>query len=320
MKIKQNIVEMIDYQPSINDFRMEVLDGLKSTPKRLNSKLLYDEKGSALFEKITMVPEYYPTRTELAILTRYAEEISTYLGRQIVLIELGSGSSKKVKILLNAMSDPVAYMPIDISKEFLQVSTQSLANAYPHLQVMAICADYTQSFNLPDVPTKRVVFFPGSTFGNFEPQEAETFLIRLSRLLRKGDGLLIGIDLEKSASILNAAYNDTAGITAAFNLNLLLRMNRELHTNFQIKQFEHDAFYNEQQKRIEMHLKSLSEQVVIVDQEHIQFMEGETIHTENSYKFSIDAFQQLAEKAGFEPIKVWTDAQSLFSVHYLEVS
>lgn len=320
MQTNQSRVEVLDYHPTIEDVRRNVLDGLKSTPKRLDSKLLYDAKGSALFEEITTLPEYYPTRAELDILRRYANEISTYIGEHVVLIELGSGSSKKVKILLDAISDPAAYMPVDISREFLEASTESLSKIYPNLRIVAICADYTQPFTLPAVSSKKVLFFPGSTFGNFEPREAEKFLARMSRILTSGDGLLIGLDLQKSSAVLNAAYNDATGVTAAFNLNLLERINRELNANFQLHQFVHSAFYNEEKKRIEMHLKSVVDQVVTVANEHIPFEKGETIHTENSYKFSVPAFQQLVKNAGFKPVKVWMDTESLFSVQYLEVT
>ncbi len=319
MRTNVNAVQILDYEPTINDFRRDVLDGLRRKPKQLDSKLLYDEKGSTLFEDITTLPEYYPTRTEIEILKRYAKDISSCIGGAVALIELGSGSSKKTKNLLNAISDPTVYMPVDISKEFLHKSAQSLVDDFPNLQVTAICADYTKPFHLPNINTKRVVFFPGSTFGNFEPLEGEEFLRRLSRDLTREDGLLIGIDLKKSTVILNRAYNDSAGITAAFNLNVLERINRELNTDFQLNRFVHYAFFNEEQERIEMHLKSLVDQVVMIGTEQIEFKKGETIHTENSYKFTIPSFQKLVQRAGFQPIKVWADPEFFFSVHYLQV-
>jgi dimethylhistidine N-methyltransferase len=319
MTIQSTSFQLLDFQPTVNDFRMEVLNGLKKEPKQLDSKLLYDEKGSTLFEKITTLPEYYQTRTELAILKRYAKDMASYIGEQAVLIELGSGSSEKVKMLLDELPKPAAYIPVDISKTFLEESAKSLAHAYPNLTVAAICADYTRSFDLPNIQGKKVVFFPGSTFGNFELLEANAFLRLMSGMLTKGDGLLIGIDLKKDLSILNRAYNDSAGVTAAFNLNVLERINRELDADFQLHQFEHRAFYNKKRERIEMHLKSLVDQVVTVGLVPIHFKKGETIHTENSYKFSILAFQAMAEANGFKSQKVWTDSDSLFSVHYLQV-
>ncbi|MCF8564181.1 L-histidine N(alpha)-methyltransferase [Alicyclobacillus tolerans] len=315
----ERMYELLDFQPTLSDLRMEVLDGLRRRQKQLDCKLLYDERGSALFEEITTLPEYYPTRAEMEILRKHSREMATYIGEKSALIELGSGSGKKVRLLLNELLDPVAYMAIDISKEFLQMSAESLASEYPNLKIVAICTDYTQPFQLPNHPAKKVVFFPGSTFGNFDPPEAERFLRRWSRMLSKGDGLLIGIDLKKSIDGLHWAYNDSAGVTAAFNLNLLTRLNRELDADFQLERFDHYAFYNEVEDRIEMHIRSRLAQVVTVGNVPVHFGLGETIHTENSYKFSVHSFNELAQKSGFTPVKVWTDSTGLFSVHYLEI-
>ncbi|WP_416825485.1 L-histidine N(alpha)-methyltransferase [Ectobacillus polymachus] len=321
MKISKPSVEVLDLEPNAENFYNEVFAGLNKEQKQLDSKLLYDEKGSNLFEKITTLPEYYLTRTELLILRRYAKEIVSYFGEHALLIDLGSGSSEKVKILLDKVPNLAAYIAVDISKVFLEKSAIALANEYPNLKVAAMCADYTQSIDLPDIyqERKRIVFFPGSTFGNFEPSHAEAFLKRISKMLTKGDGLLIGIDMKKDTSILHRAYNDSLGVTAAFNLNVLDRINRELHASFQLHQFKHDAFYNDEQERIEMHIKSLVDQVVMIDKKPIVFKKGETIHTENSYKYDINSFQTMTEKNGFKTKQVWTDPDSLFSVHYLTV-
>ncbi|WDL98174.1 L-histidine N(alpha)-methyltransferase [Alicyclobacillus sp. ALC3] len=319
MRTDQRAYELLDFQPTITDLRMEVLDGLRRQQKRLDCKLLYDERGSTLFEEITTLPEYYPTRAEMEILRQHAKDIAACIGEKSALIELGSGSGKKVRLLFSKLPDPVAYMAVDISKEFLQMSAEGLAGEHPGLKVVAICADYTQPFELPHLPAKKVLFFPGSTFGNFDPPQGQRFLSRWSRMLAKGDGLLIGIDLKKSSDVLHSAYNDSTGVTAAFNLNLLARLNRELGADFQLHRFEHYAFYNEFESRIEMHIRSREDQVVTIGNVPIHFHVGETIHTENSYKFSVHSFHDLAKKSGFSSVQVWTDSAGLFSVHYLEV-
>lgn len=298
---------------------MEILGGLKRKSKQLDAKWFYDEKGSILFDRITTLPEYYPTRTELSILKKNSSEIAANIGSQSVLIDLGSGSSEKVKILLDELPDQFTYMPVDISKEFLEDSVMTLTDEYPNLKVTAICTDYTHSFDLPKIEGKKVVFFPGSTFGNFEPEQGHAFLKRMSEALSIGDGLLMGLDLKKEPSILNRAYNDSAGVTKAFNLNLLERINRELDADFQMDQFDHLAFYNEEKNRIEMHLQSLAYQKVMIGESPICFQEGETIHTENSYKFDLRAFCEMAEAVGFKKKKIWTDSKSLFSILYFQV-
>ncbi|OMP66338.1 L-histidine N(alpha)-methyltransferase [Domibacillus epiphyticus] len=315
-----NIIPYDLYAKKENMFE-EVLNGLRSTVKKIPSKYLYDEKGSELFERITEQVEYYPARTEIAILETYKAEIAHTVGPVSSLIEYGSGSSKKIKTLLNALHSLEEYIPIDISKDFLFESCLKLSLEFPHLKVKAVCGDYTYPLNLPlNKEGRKVVFFPGSTIGNFEPDEVSAFLHRTFHLLESGDGFIIGVDLKKDATILHEAYNDPNGITAEFNLNLLNRINRELHGNFQIEQFQHKAFYNNEKGKIEMHIQSLCDQTVNVGQEAIRFRKGEMIHTENSYKYSVQEFQTLIQNCGFSSIRVWTDREELFSVHYIEKS
>jgi len=309
-----------DLAPGEESFRDAVLAGLCREPKTLPCKFFYDEKGSALFEAICEVPEYYLTRTEIAILDRFAADIAAQLGPHCRLIELGSGASQKVRILLEALDRPAAYVAVDISREQLRQSAARLAADFPKLAVVAVCADYTRPFVLPSLPGpdgKRVGFFPGSTIGNFEPQQVVAFLSDWAALLGRGGEMLIGADLKKDPKILNAAYNDKAGMNAAFNLNLLRRINRELGGDFDIDQFAHLAFYNEAEGRVELYLKSLAEQSVSIAGQRFTFGAGELIHTENSYKYAIEDFRALAAQAGFEPIHTWTDRHQLFSVHYL---
>ncbi|NEX20336.1 L-histidine N(alpha)-methyltransferase [Thiorhodococcus mannitoliphagus] len=313
-------VSFYDDHPTIADLREEVLLGLGRSPKRLSPKLFYDQRGSKLFDAITELPEYYPTRTEIGILDVYGEEMADRLGRENVLIELGSGSSLKIQTLLTALR-PAVYVPVDISKEHLLESAQALAERFPDLRIRAACADYSGSFKLPldSGWTQLAAFFPGSSIGNFEPSEARALLQRVAAVLGQGGRLLIGVDLRKDPSILNAAYNDAQGVTAAFNLNLLTRINRELGADFETSDFRHKAFFNVEVSRIEMHLESLCDQVVRVAGREIPFGKGETIHTECSYKYSIADFQCLARDAGFESEQVWTDPEQLFSVHCLRV-
>jgi dimethylhistidine N-methyltransferase len=311
-------VHFHDFHPAPADLRAEVLSGLALKQKRLSPKLFYDARGSKLFDRICELPEYYPTRTEIGILERDGAEMAALLGRDALLLELGSGSSKKIRVLLSALR-PAVYMPVDISREHLLESAESLAAAFPGLDVHAVCADYSVPFELPvdDHDHPRAAFFPGSSIGNFEPAEAERFLKRVAGILGPGARLLIGVDLVKERRTLEAAYNDAAGVTAAFNLNLLERVNRELGGTFDLDGFRHEAFFNETDSRIEMHLMSTRGQMVEVAGERFAFAEGESIHTECSYKYSIERFQALAGRAGYEPERVWTDPRSLFSVHCL---
>lgn len=314
-------LDLIDLQPVLADFREEVLAGLRKPQKELPAKYFYDRRGSELFEEITNLPEYYLTRTEISILDENADEIVGLMGSDFALIEYGSGSSRKVRILLDQLSGHATYMPIDISLLYLRESAQLLSSAYPDVSVVAVCADYTVPFEIPrcDSFAKRVVFFPGSTVGNLEPRLARRFFRDTAGLLQPGDGMLIGVDLRKDKSVLNAAYNDSRGVTAEFNLNVLRRINQDLDADFNLAQFQHLAFYNETEGRVEMHLRSRRRQKVSIDGEVIEFSPGETIHTENSYKYTIEGFQTLLEGSGFAPMKVWTDAEELFSVQYLTV-
>jgi dimethylhistidine N-methyltransferase len=302
------------------DMYTEVLNGLKISPKKISPKYFYDKKGSELFESITMLREYYPTRTELFILNKYKNQMTEAAGKDSALIEFGSGSSEKVRILLEAMPDLKEYVPIDISKDFLYQSARALSKEYPNLNVHAVSADYTVKFEMPRLQSdQKVVFFPGSTIGNFEPHEMELFLKQTAALLKPGGGLLIGVDMKKDHAVLNAAYNDKKGVTSKFNLNVLNRLNRELLANFKLEDFNHHAFYHAEKGRIEMHLVSLKNQVIVIGDEEIEFYEGETIHTENSYKFTIEEFHKIASSCGFTPKKVWSDERNWFSMHYLTV-
>lgn len=311
-------VRFYDYHPPAADLEAEVLQGLNSQPKRLSPKYFYDKRGSQLFDAITELPEYYPTRTELSILQDNGDDIARFLGDECMLLELGSGSSRKIRVLLDALQ-PAAYVPLDISREHLIGSAKALAQDYPQLEVHAACTDYSSDFEVPDLPRhlSRAAFFPGSSIGNFEPEEASALLARVKSHLGEDGKLLIGVDLKKDNEILHAAYNDAQKITAAFNLNLLERFNRELGADFDLQQFEHHAFFNEDAGRVEMHLVSCAEQQVTIAGRAVHFAAGESLHTENSYKYTIEEFQALAEDSGFLAERVWTDQAGLFSVHCL---
>jgi L-histidine Nalpha-methyltransferase len=302
-----------------NEFAIDVLAGLTSSPKRLPPKYFYDSVGSALFERITELPEYYPTRTEIGILREHAQDIATLVPAGAALIEFGSGSSTKTRIILSAVPSLKAYVPVDISAEFLRDQTAALRREYPAIAMLPIAADFSRPFALPPAIAKmpRVGFFPGSTIGNFEPHEAAAFLRHAGSILGPGASFIVGVDLVKDAQVLQRAYNDSAGVTAQFNLNLLARINRELGAKFNLACFEHHAFFNRERSRIEMHLASLKRQRVKLLGECIELRAGETIHTENSYKYSIESFGAMARGAGWTPTAVWTDAESRFSVHAL---
>lgn len=312
-----------DLEPETDDFMSEVLNGLRAAPKTLPCKFFYDEKGSKLFDQICDLPEYYPTRTETALLEKIGGEVAECIGPHAQIVEYGCGSVKKIRPVVDALDRPVAYVAVDISKEHLLAASSMLATDYPDLEVHAICADFVQPFPVtpptayPDA--RRVGFFPGSTLGNFTKEEARALLSSAAKLLGFGGGMLIGIDLKKDVSVLKAAYDDAAGVTAAFNMNLLDRINRELGGDFDLDQFEHHVVYNDVIGRIEMHLRSLCDQTVTIDGNAFEFRAGETIHTENSHKYDIEQFRAMARDAGFEPERVWTDADNLFSVHFLTV-
>ena len=297
-----------------------MLAALECQPRSISPKYFYDVPGSALFEQICDLPEYYPPRTEIGILEINAKAIAQQMGPGAEIVEFGAGSLRKVRILLDAADAPARYVPIDISGEHMTQAADVLRYDYPGLQVEPVVGDYTQALTLPPAlqgAGRRIGFFPGSTIGNFTADEAVRFL-RMSARLLHGGALVLGADLVKDPAVLHAAYSDSQGVTAAFNLNLLARANRELEANFDLSKFAHSAFYNAPQRRIEMHLMSLRKQRVTVLGRPFELEEGETIHTENSHKFTIDGLRALAISAGFTPGPVWTDADRLFSVHWLE--
>ncbi len=315
-------LELRDYEPGLDTFREEVLWGLRLQPKRLPCKFFYDEIGSHLFDRICDLEEYYLTRVEMEILQRHGTEMAAALGPECRLIEYGSGSGLKTRMLLDHLDRPRSYVPIDISREQLMSSAAQLAGAYPGLQVRPVCADYTATFDLPaeNPPGRRTVaFFPGSTIGNFEPAEAVEFLRRVATTCQRGGGLLIGVDLKKDPGVLHRAYNDRHGVTAAFNLNLLARLQRELGAEIHLDQFAHYAPYNPCLGRIEMHLVSLADQLARIGNAVIFFRQGESILTEYSYKYNFHDFAQLVAQAGFDVEQVWTDERHRFSVQYLTV-
>lgn len=309
-----------DHEPGADDFRAAVLEGLSRPDKALPHRFLYDARGSALFDRITRLPEYYPTRTEIGLLRAHADEIADRLGSRVQLVELGSGSSVKVRTLLDALEAPEAYVPVDISRDHLVAAAQAVQDDYPDVRVEAVCADFAQPFDLP--PTgggRRVGFYPGSSIGNFDPVEAEAFLRLWARRLGRGAMMLVGVDLQKSAAILEPAYDDAAGVTAAFSLNLLRRANRELGADFRLDGFRHEARYLADEGRVAIHLRSLADQVVTVGGRRFAFAAGETVHVEDSWKYTVEGFGALAERAGYVPVEVWTDAEGLFSLHLLGV-
>lgn len=309
-----------DLGPDASRLRDEAWAGLAGARKTLPCKYFYDARGSALFEQICHLPEYYPTRTELAILEAHVHEMAECLGPRCLLIEFGSGSSRKTRLLLDRLREPAGYVPIDISRAALADSVRALTAAYPGLEILPICADYSQSLELPHAriqPARRAVFFPGSTIGNFTPPDATRFLARMSRIAGIGGGILIGADLRKAPRVLEAAYDDAAGVTAAFNCNLLVRLNAEVDADFRLDRFRHRAVWDEEAGRVEMHLVSTVEQEVHVAGRRFRFAAGESIHTENSYKYTIDGFARLAEDAGLTVRRVWTDERGWFSVQWL---
>ena len=313
-------VASYDFRPRRERFRAEVLSGLRKPQKELPSKYLYDEKGSRLFKHICTLDEYYIPHTEAAIMDTCVVEIVELLGPHVLLVEYGSGDCKKVRTLLAHLHDPVAYVPIDISREQLFHTAKELDSDYPGLEVLPVCADYTSGFELP-VPKRpcqrTVVYFPGSTISNFDPIPAKHFLERIARVCGLNGAMLIGVDLKKDPVVLHRAYNDSQGAAAAFKLNLLERLNRELDCDFKLDCFEHYAFYNPREGRIEMHLVSLREQIVRVGDVTVPFAKGESIWTESSYKFNLDEFEQMAVAAGFKVEEVWTDKRQWFSIQYL---
>ena len=315
--------QQANYNRIDNDFLKDVIEGLGKNPKTLKPKYFYDNRGAQLFTEICTTPEYYPTRTEIKILNQNAEDIASQIGDNTALIEYGSGALEKIKILLNFLKEPVGLIPVDISEDQLFVSAKNLEKLYPNLEILPVAADFTKPIPIPGFsqpPKKYVAFFPGSTIGNFEPDLAIQFLQGVTKTIGLDGLLLIGFDLKKDIETLLAAYDDQRGITASFNKNLLSRVNGELGGNFNLNTFEHVARYNENKGRIEMHLKSTTEQTVSINKELFEFLEGETIHTENCYKFTKESFTAMSSKAGLSPVKTWTDDQNLFAVMLLRTT
>jgi dimethylhistidine N-methyltransferase len=309
--------------PATSDLLSDVIAGLFSNPRTLPCKYFYDERGAALFRKICELPEYYITRTEIDILDRHRAEIASQLGPNIELIGLGTGAGTKTRILIEALETPAAYIPVDISEKQLRKSTALFGKILPDLEILPVCADYLQPVVLPSPrhkPARNVVYFPGSTIGNFEPNEALEFLRRIANVSGRGGGLLIGVDLQKDQSVIEAAYNDNAGVTAQFNLNLLARLNREVGADFDLSQWRHRAIYNSEAGRIEMYLISTTDQTVHIGDREFHFRGGEKILTEHSYKHTPEGFIALARQAGFDFVKLWTDDARLFGVFYFSCS
>jgi dimethylhistidine N-methyltransferase len=307
-----------DFKPAEYDVADEVLAGLSATPKFISPKYFYDEVGSALFERITQLDEYYITRTEMALFDQHLGAIAEHLGDEVCLIEYGSGSSLKIRKVLEAIT-PLAYVPVDISLDHLLHNAKGLHADYPTLHVYPVCADITQPFDLPEEVQQldKVGFFPGSSIGNFDPHAAVDFLANVRACVGAGGYLLAGVDRKKSKAVLEQAYNDEQGVTAAFNLNVLAHLNAVLNADFALDQFRHVARYNEAAGCIQMFLQSGADQSVRVAGQTVTFTQGELIHTENSYKYSEAEFIELAGRAGFRPVEVWSDSQAWFSLYLL---
>src|SRR5947208_10826766 len=305
--------------PVTSDLLSDVIAGLSSDPRTLPCKYFYDERGAALFQKICELPEYYVTRTEIDILDRSRADIASQLGPNLELIGLGTGAGTKTRILIEALENPAVYIPVDISQKQLRQSTALFRKIFPNLEILPVCADYLQPVVLPSPrhkPARNVVYFPGSTIGNFEPTEALEFLRRIANVAGQGGGLLIGVDLQKDQNVIEAAYNDQAGVTAEFNLNLLAHINRETGANFDLTRWQHRAIYSTEAGRIEMYLISAADQTVRIQDRQFHFRAGERILTEHSYKHTPDGFIALARQAGFDFVTLWTDEARLFGVFY----
>lgn len=315
-------VELIDQAPTSNNMLKEVLVGLSKSQKSIDPKFLYDKKGSEIFERICELPEYYPTRAETEIYKNHARDICKLIGPEALIIEPGSGSAEKVRFLLKKLNRPVGYVPVEISREILLRTVEELGDEFPDLRTIPVCADFKENLDLPlsvdSQKGRKIVFFPGSTIGNLDPQEALQFLKKVSKVVGQNGGLLIGVDLKKDKDTIELAYDDPQGVTAAFNLNLLDRLNNEINATFEIDNFNHEAFYNEELGRVEMHLKSKVSQLVRVNETIFRFKEGETIHTENSYKYSTDEFCELCAKARLKIKQCWKDSNKMFCVYFFE--
>lgn len=313
-------VQFHNFHPAEADLYDDIVAGFEHNPRSIPPKYFYDQAGSQLFDQITQTKDYYPTRTECSILSDNKKDIISRLPKNCILIEPGGGSCSKVQIFLNELQ-PSVFIPMDISETHLKLSSEALATEFPWLTIHALCNDFTVEISVPDeIPVEdRVVFFPGSSIGNFHPDAAVEYMQKLATLIGVGGQFLIGVDLKKEKHILERAYNDTEDVTSDFNLNLLTRINRELKADFDLEGWQHYAYYNDDEGRIEMHLRSLFEQIVKIKDHEYYFDENECIHTENSYKYSIEEFQLLASKAGFNSDKVWVDENNLFSVHLFSV-
>src|SRR5580704_7155601 len=303
-------------------FLRDVIAGLQTRPKHLSCKYFYDQRGSKLFDRICQLDEYYLTRSELAIMDRFAPEMGAQIGPGAMLVEYGSGSSVKTRYLLDGLPDPVAYVPVDISGDHLRQTARELARDYPRIEILPVCADFTKDFALPRsqrTASHAAVYFPGSTIGNFLPGEAVALLRRITRMCGTGGGLLIGIDLKKNIPTIEAAYNDRLGVTAEFNLNLLRHINRELGADFDLDRFFHQARYNAELGRVEMHLISRRAQTVTLGGETVEFEPGETICTEHSHKYTVDEFAAVASAAGLTLRREWTTEKREFAVLHFAV-
>lgn len=301
-------------------FLDDVIHGLSKPQKSLACKYLYDERGSELFDAICDTPEYYPTRTELSIMERNAASIAYQLGRGVMLVEYGSGSSIKTRILLDSLTEPVAYVPVDISEEHILRTADALQAAYAKIEILPVVADFTEPFTLPESqrePSHVALYFPGSTIGNFTPEAAGSLLRSMSTMLGEQGGLLIGIDLQKDVNVIEAAYNDKAGVTAEFNLNLLARINSELDADFDLANFEHIAIYNPEEHRVEISIGSLCDQQVAIAGTSFGFFKGEEILTEYSHKYTVEGFSEFAAHFGFSLHKHWTDDRNYFALLHL---
>ena len=310
-----------DQTPEHTEALEELQRGLSQPDKWISSIYFYDNHGSVLFERITELPEYYLTRAETEIMREHGHDMAREIGPDALVIEPGSGAGEKIRLLLSALNNPVAYVPIEIAKEHLRNSSETLARDFPELEVLPVWADFTRSLEIPEpsrTARRRVVYFPGSTLGNFEPDDAVSLLRNFAEMVGEGGAALIGVDLAKDAALVEPAYNDSAGVTAAFNLNMLTHLNRRFGCDFKLENFMHEAFYNPGEGRVEMHLKSRCEQDVHLGGKTIHFDKGESIHTESSYKYSDERFAALAGQGGFRPVRTWKDPGNMFSVRYLE--
>lgn len=313
-------VRLRDLEPSASTMETDVLAGLSSTPKYLPSQYLYDDRGAALFEEICELPEYYLTRTEASIMRQHIDSIAACIGPKALLIEPGSGDGVKSRALLEGLSRPAGYVPIDISRAQLLDLAETVTERFPDLEVVPICADFTVTPDLPPLVRpirRRVVFFPGSTIGNFAPTAAVEVLRRLRALCGEGGGILIGIDLRKGREVVEPAYDDSRGISRDFALNYLVRLNRELESNFEVESFRYEAPYDEAYGRIEMALVSERDQTVEVGGREIHFAREERIRTEYSYKYALEEFAELSTRASLKVERVWIDPDHLFSVQFL---